>query len=300
MTNRAKSGSPPSLLAVLVVLWAATATAEVRVERDVVYGVLSGLSLTMDVYRPSDSIRRGIVLIPGSAWDGRETGYTDWQVKAGDPYINRLRDELVRAGFTIFAVNHRMAPVHRYPAAVADVRRAVRFIRHNAAAYNIEKDALAAVGHSSGGHLAAMLGVLDDTHSDQSNSSGVENESSRVQAVVAIGAPFDLSIATPLIMPFTVAFLGEPPPMDATWSNVLRKGVYADASPITHVTQDDSAFLLIHGVGDPNVSELHMKLMAEALEKANVSVTAMPIPEPSHTPKLDYSLIADWLNHHLE
>jgi len=44
------------------------AAAHDGVLHDVVYGVISGVSLTMDVYQPTESNHRGIILVPGSGW----------------------------------------------------------------------------------------------------------------------------------------------------------------------------------------------------------------------------------------
>ena len=45
---------------------------------------------TMDVYYPSKSNHRSVIFIPGSAWDGRERGYTGYQLKSGYDYVNEL------------------------------------------------------------------------------------------------------------------------------------------------------------------------------------------------------------------
>ena len=181
--------------------------ADARKETDVVYGVLSGLSLAMDIYYPARPLRRGVVFIPSSGWDGRERGYTSYQLKNGNSYVNELRDSLVETGFTVFVPNTRMAPEHRFPAPVDDVRRAVRYIRYNADRFDIEPTPIGAVGHSSGGYLAAMAGVLDDDLNLQASKYPEERESSRVQAVVTIASPHDLTVNTALVWAFTVQFL---------------------------------------------------------------------------------------------
>ncbi|MFT5501027.1 MAG: acetyl esterase/lipase [Woeseiaceae bacterium] len=281
-------------------LVASLSQADTRIESDVVYGVMSGLSLAMDIYHPSDPLRRGIVLIPGSGWDGRERGYTSYQLKNGDAYINGLRDSLVGAGFTLFVLNTRMAPEHRFPAPVDDVRRAVRFIRHNAKTFNIEPMPIGAVGHSSGGHLAAMAGVLDDDPNLQESKYPEEHESSRVQAVVTIASPHDLTVNTALLWAFTVQFLGERAPMDETYTVYKREGIYAEASTVTHVTPDDAAFMLIHGDGDPNVTPKQLPIMAEVVRAAGLELEVVEIASDSHAPPLDHGRIATWLTDQLQ
>jgi acetyl esterase/lipase len=178
-------------ISVLLFGLTSTANAQDRVEKDVVFAVMSGLSLTMDIYRPDRSNNRGIIFVPGSGWDGGPRGYTDYQLKNGYDYVNDLRDSLVTAGFTVFVPNHRAAPEYQYPDAVNDIQRAVRFVRHNASRYSIDPYPLGAAGHSSGGHLVAMTGVLDDDVALQGSKYPEERVSSRTQAVATIAAPLD-------------------------------------------------------------------------------------------------------------
>ena len=129
----------------------------VNVERNVIFGMYSGFALLMDVHRPVTSNGYGIVFVAGSGWQAPlEYGATplkDTQVPLWGP-------ALVAAGYTVFAVNHRAAPRFHYPAAVEDVQRAVRFIRHHAKVYGIDPDRIGGLGGSSGGHLIGLVSTL--------------------------------------------------------------------------------------------------------------------------------------------
>jgi acetyl esterase/lipase len=269
--------------------------AEHHIEKDVVYGVMSGMSLLMDVYHPSESIGRAAIFVAGSGWDGREVGYTEYELKQSNSYYEGLFDELTNAGFTVFSVNHRMAPVHKYPAAVEDVRRAVRFVRANAEQYSISLEKIAAIGHSSGGHLSSLLGVLDEDQSNGQDLTSAVGYSSKVQAVVAIAAPQDLSINSAIVAPFTASFIGDRPPMDDGFRNFLREGVYAEASPITHVSPDDAAFLFIHATQDDYVGVEHATMMHDAAEAAGMNVQLVVEEASTHSPTLDGLMISEWL-----
>jgi acetyl esterase/lipase len=290
-----KAAGAAIIAALALSLYVGVSKADTRIDVDVVFGVRAGMSLAMDVYYPEQPLRRGILFVPGSAWDGRERGYTDYQLKNGYAYVNALRDSLVSAGFTVFVPNTRMSPEHQFPAPVDDIRRAVRFIRHNADKFNIESTPMGAVGHSTGGYLAAMAGVLDDDPERHASAQPVERESSRVQAVVTIASPHDLTINSTLIWLFTVQYLGERPPMNATWSDYKREGIYADASSVTHVTPDDAAFMLLHGTDDPNVPFRQIPIMSEAVRKAGLELEVVEIDSDSHDPPVDHDQIAGWL-----
>jgi acetyl esterase/lipase len=76
-------------------------------------------------------------------------------------------------------------------AIVADMRRAVRFIRQHAGEYGIDANRIGVLGGSAGGQLALLLGTTADS-GDPSASDAVLRESSRVAAVVAYFPPTDL------------------------------------------------------------------------------------------------------------
>jgi acetyl esterase/lipase len=86
-------------------------------------------------------------------------------VAAGRPVIARNCDVRRRTwrilGVVGLAIEYRLAPANRFPAAVYDAKAAVRFLRANATKYNIDPKRIFAIGSSAGGHLAALLGVTN-------------------------------------------------------------------------------------------------------------------------------------------
>jgi len=127
-------------------------------EASVVFGMHSGLALLMDVYRPERGNRCGVVYINGSGWHmplASDAGRLK-ETPLGMPYIEAMQ----AAGYTVFSINHRAAPRFRYPAAIEDAQRAVRFVRHHAERFGVESERIGACGGSSGGHLVSLLGTL--------------------------------------------------------------------------------------------------------------------------------------------
>ena len=141
---------------------ACTATAEnYRVEKNAVYGMLSGLALTMDIYRPDEANGYAVLFISGSGWTRELSLDATPLTESGQELVYAV--PLAEAGYTVFNINHRAAPRFRYPAPVEDARRAVRFIRFNAERFGINADRIGAVGGSSGAHLASLLALTDGT-----------------------------------------------------------------------------------------------------------------------------------------
>ena len=174
---------------VLLLLAPEQSSAQARVEKNIVYGMYSGLGLLMDVYRPVQPNGIAIVAIQGSGWYS-PMRYDASQLKATRE-VTRQAEGFAAAGYTVFAINHRQAPRFRYPAPIEDAQRAVRFVRFHRSAYGITSDRIGAWGSSSGGHLVELWGTM--TEKAIGDSDPVNRLSAKVEAVVALFAPSDMS-----------------------------------------------------------------------------------------------------------
>jgi acetyl esterase/lipase len=252
-------------------------------EKNVVYGMVSGLALIMDVYRPVEPNGYGIVHINGSGWHSGLAYNTD-QLKEsvnGLPFI----EALVGAGYTVFALNHRQAPRFRYPAALEDVQRAVRYVRHNASQWGIQPERIGANGGSSGGNLVSLLGTLSG-EGDATDIDPVNRESARVQCVVARAAILDMTACAGYrVEPMIADYLGMLyPRREGMPPQPIEEGTYREASPLHHVSPDTAPFLLIHGDADDVVPFDQSVVFHEALQQAGVVSELMPIPGGGHGP----------------
>lgn len=297
---------------VLLFSFVAVATnvqAQARVDRDVVYGMYSGLALLMDVHYPQRSNGLGIVCIQGSGWNA-SLAYDAVPLKAGAER-NGFAKTLLEVGYTLFVVNHRASPRFEYPAGVDDVQRAVRFVRGNATRFGIQPNEIGALGFSSGGHLASMLGVLNGT-GDPDDPDPINHLSSKVRAVVAVFAPSDLKrVNTPSGGPAVALFTGVRNMLsENTPRTTAEYKRYAAASPVTYVTADDPPFLLFHGDADETVPFEQSQLMEAELRKVGVIVKFVPVPGGRHggnfqlkpdDPRLPgyFTQAAEWFETHL-
>jgi acetyl esterase/lipase len=276
------------------------------VERNVVYGMVSGLALLMDVYRPEAPNGYGIVYVNGSGWHA-PLAYDAVPLKEtplGMPYIHAMRD----AGYAVFAVNHRQAPRFRYPAAVEDVQRAVRFVRHHADRFGIRADRIGACGGSSGGHLVSLLGTLPGD-GDPADIDPINHESARVQCVVARAAITDLATCAgyrvePMIADFLGMLLSK---LEGAPRQPQEEATYRDSSPLHQVSANSAPFLLIHGDKDATVPFEQSERMLTALSTAGVRAELLRIPGAGHGPSFpgavnppDYlGATVSWFDEHL-
>ncbi len=264
-------------LATLAALTSAGLSAEPGVDRNVVYGMYSGLALLMDVYRPDEPNGHGIVVVHGSGWHS-SLAYGAGALKEG-PGGEIVRAPLLRAGYTVFTINHRQAPRFRYPAAVEDTQRAVRFIRHHATEYGIRADRIGAFGGSSGAHLAALLGVLDGAGTAD-DPDPVNRQSAKVQAVVAAAAPTDFTAFEGSGVSAVSSFVGLR--LDRLDAKSEEGRLLREASPASHVSADDAPLLLVHGDADSVVSFRQAEIMQAAMQKGGATVKLIRIPGGGH------------------
>ena len=155
----------------------------VVVERDVQYGKAGDRPLLLDIIRPkqeSRSPRPVIAFIHGGGWRG------------GDK-TSALGNLLPCASFGNYfcvSIEYRLSNVATWPAQIHDCKAAIRWIKANAAKYNIDAEKIGVWGSSAGGHLVSMLGVSGGVK-ELEGDCGTPGQSSRVACVVDFCGPSD-------------------------------------------------------------------------------------------------------------
>ena len=267
------------------------------IDRNVIYGMYSGLALLMDVYHPHKPNGYAIVQISGS-------GFTR-QLRYDAPALNRsahVANEahpLLAAGYTVFSLNHRAAPRFQFPDQVADVQRAVRFIRYHADTYGIKPEKIGAIGGSSGGHLVSMLGVLDGDENRPDNDP-INMVNAKIQCVIAAEAPSDFLEDDGGEHFLGVRFKERRKP------GTQEHQIAVNASPVTYISKDDPPILLVHGEQDQGVPFRLSQRFHDRLVQASVTTRLIPIPGGEHgfqffdkKPKNLNQIYVDWLDLHL-
>jgi len=206
---------------------------DVLATKEVVYASYPGREMHLDLFQPrKQGTFPAVILVHGGAW-----------ITGSHAMENPFAIELARRGYVAATIEYRLSNEAKYPAQIHDLKAAVRWLRANAARYQIDPNRIAAIGASAGGHLVALLGATNEL-SNLEGSGDNRNVSSKVQSVVDIDGP-----AT-FIDPGNIE-KEKKGPLDtntrligATYNE--KPDVWQDASPITHVNPKSASVLFIN------------------------------------------------------
>jgi acetyl esterase/lipase len=250
----------------------------VTVDANVTYRTVDGEQLTADVYVPGGDgdDRPAVVVVHGGGWQQGDRGS-----------FAREGTQLAEAGFVAVSVNYRLAPEHTYPAAVEDVRAAVKWLRkkRQREAYGIDPDRIGALGGSAGGHLVAMLGALGD---------GSVAKGRRVAAVVSWSGPMDLTSAAALTDAGTPPGNGAIPTFLGCTPGDCPAERAEEASPFTHVDDSDPPMLLVNSEAELVPLALVQPLV-DALDEAGVENELLVLPGARHSRQFSADVMDDTL-----
>ena len=247
---------------------------------EVTYSTMQGFRpLTLDMYQPQGKSdpRPVLVFIHGGNWVGGDSRHDS---PFGD--FPGLLASIAARGYVVASVNYRLAGEAHFPAAVLDIKTAIRFLRTHAGDYNIDETRFAAWGVSAGGHLASMIAVSCGVTGLEPPSTGNDKPPSDcVQAAIDWCGLIDLeTIYTDFDKPVPDtsvegAFLGCEPALCPT-------EVAHNASPLTYVNAMSPPFLIQHGDADTTVSVKQSQALYDALKAQGVPAELVIYPGVAH------------------
>lgn len=214
-------------------------SAAVKEYRDLVYCTIGDRKLHIDAFVPAGKSKKtypAVLIIFGGGW------------RSGDRSQHiPMAQSLAKSGYVAFTVEYRLSTEALYPAAIYDVKAALRWIRANAAKYHTDPEKIAVLGFSAGGEIAAFMGVTagNPGYEDKTCSTGYPTS---VQAVIDIDGTLS----------FVHPESGEGDDSRSTsaatyWFGVGKKDnpdLWADASPLKHAENNKAPFLFLNSSVD--------------------------------------------------
>jgi acetyl esterase/lipase len=262
---------------------------------DLTYSTLNGFRpLVLDLYRPASTSPAHplVIYVHGGGWQSGHTRHSG----AFENWPGVLASIAAR-GYVVVSLEYRLSGEAPFPAAIQDVKSAIRWVRTNAKQYGVDPQRAVIWGGSAGGQLAALAGMscgaqaleppAASSRSPGTNSAVPAPASDCVQGVIAWYGIFDFSTLAPQS--------GATGPQSPTAPNSgparylgcalsqCAPATIAAASPATYVDSKDPPVLLIHGVDDHTVPVQQSRDFLATLKAKGVSVKLVEIPSVDHS-----------------
>ncbi len=278
---------------------------------ELIYGRKDGVALTMLHLKPTSKPNGKTVL-----WVMAGSWYSSYQqaersVRPSSMYLDK--------GFTVFLVILGSQPRYAIPDEIEDVKRAVRYIRYNAAKLKVEPNMIGIYGGSAGGHLSLAVAMADEKI-DSTAQDPVNRMSSRVQAAAVLYPPTDclnwgFTGANMVNMGDLLKGSGVYGAFDfRVWNNKTRtydhvtdtssrNKIGRESSPIYAISSDDPPVFIIHGDADKTVPLQQSTSFVAKLNEAGVVNKLIIKKGGDHNPMdmmPELYQFVDWFEMHLK
>ena len=272
---------------------------------EIVYGRKEGLALSMLQLTPKVKPNgKAIIRVVAGSW------YSNYDM--AESYIMSSY-EYLQKGFKVYQVIVGSQPRYNMTEQIADVKRAVRYIRFNASRLGIDPQKIGIEGGSAGGHLSLSVAMANEQINEKATDP-IDRVSSRVQAVAVLYPPtdflnwgakgFNFINARPLLeqnkvwgsvdfktlQQSTMTYI---PVTDTAERNKLAREI----SPIYALSADDPPVFIMHGNADPTVPFQQSVLLVEKMNLTGIKNRFIMKPGGKHNPNdmlPEWSGAADW------
>ena len=235
---------------------------EIKIFKDINYTGIKGVDpkfTSLDIYTLIESKDCPvIVFIHGGTWIQGDKGS-----------LSKKAIAFIKANFVYVSINYRLAPDVEYPLQAHDVAKAISWIYDHISNYGGNPENIFLLGHSAGGHLAALISTDEHYLKDLGYSTNI------IRGVIGLDSaayhlPTLIEREPENNILFEMAF-GE------------NKEIWEKASPINFIRKgkDIPPFLLIYA-GDREVSKEVNLAFAKALESSNYPTVLYPALDKGH------------------
>jgi pectinesterase len=244
--------------------------ANVKAKYNLIYKSIGKRNLKLDLFFPNSSEEPIpiVIFIHGGGW------------RSGDKsFQHPLANEVALQGFLCATIEYRLSPEAKYPAAVLDIKSAIKWLKKNAEKYNADSSKVILLGCSSGGHLAALCGVTDNIPKFEP-SDYLPNISTKVHAVIDIDGILDFTHPAESGKDTSVLF----PSVGKLWLGETyneNPDLWIEASPLTYISKNSPEFLFINSSLDRFHAGRDSAIVL--FEKFKIDYCIKTLPNTPHT-----------------
>jgi acetyl esterase/lipase len=258
-------------------------------ERDVPFWTVPGTDrqLLCDLWRPGDGEVSGLgfVYIHGGGWSIADKDFLT------RPFFRHL----VAQGHTVMDVSYRLCPETDIYGMIGDVKRAIAWLKTNAAPFGVDPEKIVIAGGSAGGHLALLAAYTPQN--PELTPEDIKDADLSVCGVISFYGPSDLQamyqhtgqhrlvdLPPVPIGPDTTLSMRDTARLDVLLGGHPQDALhtYQLASPITHVYPGSPSTLLFHGNQDVLVPVDPTRALYAKLAESGVPAISVIFPCTDH------------------
>ena len=225
----------------------------------------------LDVWRPKELPTEPapvLIFVPGGAWVHGSRMLQGYAMMA----------HLASMGWICLSIDYRVAPHHRWPSHLTDVKTAIAWARANVDKFGGDRNFVTISGSSAGGHLAALAGLTGNDPELQAELP--EGSDTTVDAVVGLYGRYDWEDRSTVERARFMEFLEK---VVVNRKASRHPEIFRKASPIARVHAAAPPFLVIHGSGDSVIPVEQARDFVERLRSVSRSpVSYVELPGAGH------------------
>lgn len=263
---------------------------------DLTYSVLPGFRpLRLDLYEPPGALGSHplVVFIHGGGWMSGHTrhsgAFEDWPA---------VLASLAAKGYVVASLEYRLSGEAPFPAAIQDIKAAIRWLRARAPQYGIDRQRAVVWGGSAGGQLAALAATScgaaalrpaapPPAPGGRAVVRPEDSESDCVQGLITWYGIFDFATLAAQSGPGGPQRLGSAETAPSRYLGCALSScapaIIAAASAASYVNPTDPPALLIHGIADHTVPVQQSRDFYALLRSKGVPAELVEIPGVDHS-----------------
>jgi len=213
-----------------------------------------------------------VVWIHGGAWMSNDK-YADMG------YMKNTVKGFIDSGYALASIDYRYSTEAVFPAQVQDCNQAIEYLYQHAAQYKVDKNRIAVIGFSAGGHLASLL-ALSNNNAVEEFYPAKRGMHFKIRAVLDFYGPSDFIMMAGADTSFNNAdnpvslLLGAMP--------LNRPDLAKRASPVSYIDKNDPPFFIVQGQKDESVPNTQSRVLSAWLTVTGVKNKLIIVPNAPH------------------
>jgi acetyl esterase/lipase len=229
----------------------------------------------LDIYLPANAKTNTplVVWVHGGAWMLNDK-YADMN------YMQQTIKSILAQGYALASIDYRHSTTAVFPAQLHDLNKGIQYLYDHAAQYKLDKNRIALIGFSAGGHLASILALSQNNKVKDFYANGIQ-PTFKIRCVLDYYGPSDL-IAITSNPDTTIYNARHPVAMLIGAVPVERPDLARRASPVTYIDKNDPPFIIVQGEKDESVPNTQSRLLSASLKLAGVPNQLIMVPNAPH------------------